>query len=248
MSWRVIVLVGLLAFSGALLAVWPARWATGLLPSIVRCQDWRGTVWRGQCRQLTVAMPGEPPLTIETAGWTLHPAPLLHGRLAADVALTDMRGDATGHVELARGGLLVLRGVSARMLLDPRMPSALPAGWRGRAEMQQLELDWQSSQLRHLQGQLQLSDLRDEQGHDLGNYRLDFPPATAPPFRGAITDQGGPLQLRGTLELTADRRWSLAGTVAARAGADPAITQYLDALGAADAAGRYPLSAAGTFR
>jgi len=245
---RRVLLLGVLAFIAAMLAMWPARWIAGFLPSVVQCRDWRGTVWHGQCRQLLLAAPGKPAATIESATWTLHFAPLLHLRLSAEVALTDARGDASGHVEFTHDGLLVLRDVSARALLDPQTPDALPRGWRGRADIEQFELDWQANQLRHLQGRIQLSDLRDQQGQELGSYRLDFPPAAGPPFRGSVDDTGGPLRLHATLELTDDRRWSLTGTVAARAGSDAQITHDLDALGAPDAAGNYPLSAAGSFR
>jgi Type II secretion system (T2SS), protein N len=245
-SWRTLLL-GLLAFVLALLTVLPARWAGAMLPSSMGCAQWGGTLWRGRCRQLTVTAPGQGSITVETASWTLHPLPLLHGRIVAELALTDARGDVSGHMELARGGLLTLRGVSARVLFDPKLPSVMPDGWRGRIEINQLELDWQVDRLRHLQGDFRFFDLRDAQGRELGDYRLSFPPSTSPPYTGQLNDEGGPLQLRGTLQLTADRKWSLDGTVALRGSADPAIQRTLEALGPADASGRYPLSATGSF-
>jgi hypothetical protein len=241
------LLLGLLAFVLALLTVLPARWVGGSLPSSVRCEQWRGTVWRGRCRQLAVAVPGQPALKIESAAWTLHPLPLLHARLAAEVVLTDARGDAAGHVEFSRDGRLVLQDLSARVLFDPQLPSAMPQGWRGRVEIQHLDLDWRPNELRRLQGQFHFLDLRDDQERELGDYRLDFPPATAPPFTGQLADEGGPLELRGTLQLTADQTWTLDGTVAARASADPGIQSMLQVLGPADGSGRYPLSATGHF-
>jgi hypothetical protein len=59
---------------------------------------------------------------------------------------------------------------------------------------------------------------------------------------------GGPFEVAGTLELDTDRRWSLEGKVRPRPEADAAVARYLQFLGAADAAGRYPLSLTGTFR
>jgi hypothetical protein len=246
-NWRVLLL-GLVAFAVVLVVVLPARWVGRLAPSAVQCAQWSGTLWRGSCRQLTVKVPGKPAVTIENAGWRLHPLPLLRGRVATEVTITDTRGDAAGHVEFARGGQLVLRGVSARVQFDPRLPIAMPEGWRGRAEIRQLELDLQRDQLRHLQGEFAFFDLRDENGRELGNYRVSFPPSTAPPFKGQIADAGGPLELQGTLELTGDRQWALDGKVAARTGSGRGIAGSLEILGAPDAAGRYPLSATGTFR
>lgn len=247
MSWRTILL-GLAAFLVALVAVFPARWIGGLLPSTVQCDGWRGTLWRGRCRQLTVTVPGQPPVTVETAGWTLHPLPLLRATLSVEVAVTDARGDVSGHVELTRKGQLVMRDVSARALLDPQLPTAMPAGWSARVELADLGLQWAGNELLALQGDLRFSDLRDEQGRLLGNYHLSFPATREPPFKGQLTDEGGPFELQAAVELTRDRRWSLQGKVRPRPDADPALVQYLQVLGGADANGRYPLGAEGTFR
>ena len=246
MNWRVLLL-GVLAFVVVLVAVLPARWVGSALPSSVHCAQWRGTLWHGRCRQLAVVVPGHPSMKIESATWTLHPLPLLRARLSAEVALTDARGDASGHLEFTRAGLLTLRGVSARVQFDRNLPSAMPQGWSGRVELHDLELDWNADQLRHLQGKFRFFDLRNAQGVELGGYSLDFPPATAPPFKGQLVDEGGPLELHATLLLTADRSWTLDGTVAARTGADPDLQRMLGALGPAAADGRYPLSASGSF-
>jgi hypothetical protein len=245
---RRVLFLGIAAFLLALLVVMPARWVGGLLPSSARCTAWSGTIWRGQCGQLTVAVPGQAPVTLESAGWKLHPLTLLRGRLAADVTIADPRGDASGRMEVGRGELLMLRAVSAHAQLDPQFPGGLPAGWRGRLEMQGLDLDWQANKLQRLAGEFSFLDLRDEQGHDIGSYRASFPAAAAPPFNGQLADLGGPLELHATLALTADRNWSLNGTIAVRGGDTTGFRRYLEALGAPDASGRYPLSATGTFK
>lgn len=242
------VLLGIVAFLVAMLVVLPARWVGGLLPPAAQCTEWRGTIWRGSCGQLTVQVPGQRPITLESASWKLHPLGLLRGRLAADVVLDDPRGEATGGVEVARSGLLQLRDVVARARLDPQFPGGLPTGWSGRLEMQSLELDWQVDKLQHLQGEFSFYDLRDEQGRDVGSFRASFPATEAPPFTGELMDLGGPLELRAMVELTAERNWSLNGTVMVRGGEDGGFRRYLEALGAPDAAGRYPLSATGTFK
>jgi hypothetical protein len=242
-----VVWLGVAAFLVAMLVVLPARWVGGLLPPAAQCRQWGGTIWRGRCNQLTVQVPGQRPITLESASWRLHPLRLLRGRVAADVVLEDPRGEATGSLELARGGLL-LRGLAARAQLDPQFPGGLPAGWRGRLEMQSVDLDWQANSLQHLQGEFRFFELRDERGRDLGSYQAIFPAATAPPFKGQLTDLGGPLELRAAVELSVERNWSLNGTVMVRGGEDGGFRRYLEALGAPDASGRYPLSATGTFK
>jgi hypothetical protein len=243
-----VLLLGIAAFLVAMLVVLPARWVGGMLPSAARCMEWGGTLWRGRCGQLTVQMPGQRPITLESANWKLHPLRLLRGRLAADVVVEDPRGEASGSLEVARNGLLILRGVEARAQLDPQFPGGLPAGWSGRLEMQALDLDWQVDKLRRLSGEFRFLDLRDERGRDIGSYQASFPATGAPPFKGQLTDLGGPLELRATAELGIERNWALNGTVRVRDGADGSFRQYLEALGAPDASGRYPLSATGTFK
>jgi hypothetical protein len=195
-----------------------------------------------------VALPGKPRVTIESAGWTLHALPLLRARVAAEFSVNDARGDASGHIELGRGDSVMLREAAVHAAVDPQLPTFLPQGWRGRVEVAQLELDWVANELRHLQGDLRFLELKDEKGQAVGSYHLVFPPSTAPPFKGQLNDEGGPLDLHGTLELTADRHWTLDGSVAARDGNASGIAANLQILGAPDPAGRYPLSATGSFR
>lgn len=247
MSGRVLLL-GLLAFLVVLVVVFPAGWLAGLLPAAIHCANWKGTLWRGSCHQLTVALPGKPRVIIESTGWTLHALPLLRARAAVEFSVSDARGDASGHLELAAGPAVVLRDAVAHATVDPQLPGFLPQGWRGRVEAARLELDWVANEIRHLQGDLRFLDLRDEKGQDVGSYHLVFPPAAAPPFKGQLNDEGGPLDLRGTLELTADRRWTIEGSVKARGGTASGIGANLQILGAPDASGRYPLSATGSFR
>jgi hypothetical protein len=243
-----LLLLGLAAFLLALLVVLPARWVGGMLPPAVQCAEWGGTLWRGSCAKLAVAVPGHPPVRIEATSWKLHPVSLLRGRLAAEVALTDARGDAAGQVEMTRSGQLVLHGATARIQLDPQFSGGLPSGWRGRVEMQQVELDWRANQVHRLGGEFRFNDLRDENGREMGNYQLVFPDSSTAPFSGQLHDQGGPLQVQAAVGLGADRSWSINGTVAERQGSNAGFRRYLEVLGSPDAAGRYPLSATGTFK
>jgi hypothetical protein len=173
--------------------------------------------------------------------------PLLRARLSVEVVLTDARGDVSGHLELSRKGELVMRDVSARALLDPKLPTAMPAGWSARIEIGGLGFAWLGNELRDLQGDLRFFDLRDDQGHLLGNYHVNFPATEAPPFTGQLIDDGGPFELQAAIELNAGRGWKLQGKVRPRPDADPALLQYLDVLGGPDSAGFYPLGAEGRF-
>lgn len=241
-----ILLLGAGAFVVALLVVLPASWVGGLLPEGVQCAHWRGSVWRGQCLTLTIAQQPQPAV-IDTLQWKVHPASLLRLTVAADVALTWAQGDAAGRLELRRGGLLQLRDVSTRALLDRQLFGALPRGWRGRLEATGVQLGMQGRTVQSLAGELQLHDLADGGGKALGSYRLAFPGATQAPFAGQLQDLGGPFEVQANVSIGADRSWQLQGTVATRGLDAQAFGQQLELLGPADANGRRQLSAAGTF-
>lgn len=240
--------LGVLAFVLAMLVVLPVNWVAGLLPSSVQCAEWRGSVWRGQCRGFVVQAGAQPPLALEQLGWKLHPLALLRLRLRADVTITHAQGDATGLIEATSGGTLHLQGLAARALLDRRLLGMLPDGWRGALDIRDFEMRWRGQQLEQLAGEFRVNDLTDGRGGELGSYSLRFEPAAAPPFTGALQDEGGPLEVRAAVSLTAERSWTLEGTVMRRPDADPGMDRALDMLGSPDASGRRPLSAAGRFR
>ncbi len=114
--------------------------------------------------------------------------------------------------------------------MDQQLSIGLPRGWRGRMEVEGLDLQLRGEQLQRLQGELRFLDLVDEQGHDMGNYRVVFPAASAAPFNGQLNDTGGPLEIRATLGMGADRSWTLNGTVAVRTGDGAMFKRYLEAL------------------
>ncbi len=64
---------------------------------------------------------------------------------------------------------------------------------------------------------------------------------------GAVRDLGGPLQVSGTLHLTAAGGFELQGLVAPRASASPELIENLRFLGTPDAAGRRTFAISGTF-
>jgi hypothetical protein len=241
-----IVLLGVCAFLLALIAVLPARWAAGLLPPDVQCANWRGSIWRGQCLTLTIAQQPRPAI-IDTLQWKVRPASLLRLTLAAEVTLTWAKGDANGELELRRGGLLTLRDVSARALLDRELLGALPRGWRGRLDASGVQLGLQDRTVRLLAGEMLLQDLTDASGVALGSYRLAFPASAQAPFPGQLQDMGGPFEVQASIRIAADRSWELDGTVAARSAEAHMFDRQLELLGPADAAGRRHLSAAGSF-
>jgi general secretion pathway protein N len=243
-----VILLGIAAFVLALIMVLPARWVGGLLSPQVQCDAWSGSIWRGECNGLILQLPGSPPEPIESLQWTMHPTALLRLALRADFRLRAEQGTGSGIIEMASGDRIALEDVSLDMLFDRRLVGMIAPGWSGQLHGEELALRMQGKQLLALAGDLQLSNFNDGRGVALGSYSLQFPPAAAPPFVGALQDKGGPFETIASLTVNADRSWLLDGTLAARPGAPRSLQNRLDLLGPPDANGKRRLAAEGTFR
>lgn len=239
--------LGLAAFLLTLLALLPVRFVASWLPSNVQCASWQGSVWRGQCTDLQVMIPGAAPLQAERLVWKLRPLSLLRLKLRAWIDVRTALGSGSGEVEVGRGGYMAVEDLSAAAVFDRRLATMVPAGWSGQMQARQLVLRLQGNQLQGLSGELQLHDFHDDRGSSYGAYTLSFAAVESPPFVGILKDAGGPLSVAASLTVTGDRRWQLDGTVAPRGDA-AALRRQLELLGAPDGNGRYPLRAEGSFK
>lgn len=247
MRARKAILLGLAAFLLALLLVLPASWVGRALPEGVNCARWAGSIWRGQCIELTVRDAGTGVMRIDSLRWKLRPLSLLRLNLSADFEGSWSKGQAQGRIAVAPGGAIRLRELAGASLLDKSVVRSLPAGWSGRVELRDVEFDWNAGTLGRLGGEVLVNDLEDGRGNALGSYQLQLAPGDSPPFAGQLRDTGGPLEVAAQLQLAADRSWSLEGRMRARNAADQALGRKLDMLAAPDASGWRRLSAAGDF-
>lgn len=247
MKLRKALIVGVAAFLLALLLVLPASWVGKALPEGVQCARWAGSVWRGQCGELTVRDSGTGVMRIDSLSWKLRPLSLLRLNLSAEFEGRWAKGRAQGLITVASGGAIRLRELDGASLLDPSVVRSLPAGWNGRIELRDVEFDWNAGTLGRLGGELMVNDLADARGNALGSYHLQLAPASTPPFSGHLRDTGGPLEVDAQLQLAANRSWNLEGRMRARNPADQTLGRKLDMFAAADPSGWRRLSAAGDF-
>jgi Type II secretion system (T2SS), protein N len=243
-----ITLLGLVAFAIALAVVLPAAWFASTLPPQARCASLSGSIWSGQCRSFDYAQPGSAPLRLDSVDWKLNPLALLRGRVQADVAVTGPGVSAQGEITLQTKGRIRISGLSGNLALDHGRLAALPSGWSAQGEAQKLSIDIITGRLAALDGVLLAHKLRDGQGTDFGDFRLEFPRQEAPPYRGTLADQGGPMQLQSQLQLNADQSWQMQGTVVLRPGSPPGLAGLLDQLAPADLNGLRTFRLEGTAR
>ncbi|MGH8144186.1 MAG: type II secretion system protein N [Steroidobacteraceae bacterium] len=243
MSIRTAIVLAILVFVATLLARWPARALTPLLPAGISCDTPSGTVWHGSCAQLRSGR-----TTLAGFSWTLHPAALLRLHLSADLRSEDPRASGYAHVQLARGEELQISAVSAQLPLQGGL-TLLPRGLTGTVQVALEQAQIRQGQLIALVGSVRVLQLRSEdQAADLGSFQLQFPPAPpGDPIQGQLRDLGGPLSVRGQLRLTRGNNYELSGSVAARDDASPQLIQALQLLGPPDAQGRRMFSLAGSL-
>ena len=245
---RRLLWLGLAAFLTGLVVWLPVRWVVRFLPKDIVCAEWAGSVWRGQCTGLVYQQRGQAPLAVDFLRWQLHPLGLLQLSLKARIQVRTAQGNGSAEVALAGNGDIAAQEVNASAVFDHRLATMLPADWTGQLEAHGLSLHVRGNRLLQLGGELALQDFHDSSGNRFGSYRLRFTPGSKPPFMAALQDTGGPLDVRGSLSMSANQRWQLNGTVTARPDASPALRAKLDFLGGPDNTGRYPLSSEGSFK
>jgi hypothetical protein len=242
---RTIVLLGVLAFCIGLIAVLPARWASPALPAGIGCGEWRGSLWKGQCRAPSLA--AFPALQLEHIRWTLQPMALLRLALRAQVYLRFPAGEAEALVEARAGGQLRVEALQARAPLNHSVLAALPPGWSGQLEIQSGEIALHDKELNTLSGRFAANELKDRSGASLGGFVLEFSQRENPPFTGQLRDSNGPLVVAADVVVAKDRSWTVQGTLRARDPGDLELHRRLEMFGPAAPDGGRILSAAGEF-
>lgn len=243
--YRTLALVALLVFVLVVVARFPLAWANPVLPESFACQEPAGTVWSGRCA--TLALAGQQ---LGAVQWTLHPLPLLRGRLAARVQVRRGADLVAGEVAVASGGRVWARDLGVALDLAVRWITQLPPNLRGtvRAQLESLELA--GRRVVSLEGRVDARDLRNTaNGMVLGSYTATFgtPPDESGNVIGELRDLGGPVAFTGTLTLTPEPGYAIEGLIATRGDSSSALAQQLRVLGTPDAQGRRAFSIAGTY-
>jgi general secretion pathway protein N len=237
------IALAVIVFAAIVLARMPAAWILPAGRGEARCASLDGSLWNGTCTGLTVH--GTPAGDLS---WELHPLRLVLGKLAAHVTLTQGAANATADVELGLGERVTARHVLADFPLDPKLVPSLPPTLHGHAHVDLALLQMQRGIITQLQGRIEARDIQESSGANtsLGSYVVTFPGGSGDPV-GQVRDLEGPLALEGTLHLTRQPGFELAGLIAARQGAAPELVNNLRFLGSPDASGRRTFSLSGTF-
>jgi general secretion pathway protein N len=244
MSARSAILLVVAVFALTLLIRLPADVIAWLLPRSVACESPGGTLWHGGCAEVRSAA-----LTLADVRWTLHPLSLLRAQAALDVNSNDPRARGSAQLTLHSNGDLDIATLNASLALEGGVVP-VPAGWSGVLDLGIDRAGLRGGHIVAVQGTLTVRSLRMEHpGTDLGSFELKFPdaPVGDAPMLGTLRDLGGPLSLAGQLQLRPDGNYELDGSIAPRDASSADLQQVLNLLGPPDAAGRHPVSFAGTY-
>ncbi|MDB6089212.1 MAG: ral secretion pathway protein [Gammaproteobacteria bacterium] len=238
-----ITVLAVVAFAVIVIARLPASWVVPSPPANVACASVDGSIWNGACTGLTVGG-----AVVGDVVWDVHATRLLAGKLAAHVVLTRTTGSAQGDVEVGLDKSITARNVRADLPLDRALMPQLPPRLNGNAHADIALARFENGIVTQLQGLIEAHNLEDRSGNitPLGNYSLTFPGGSGEPT-GQLKDQGGPLQVEGTLRLTREPGFDLQGLVKPRADATADLTSEIQYLGSPDAQGRRPFALAATF-
>jgi len=210
----------------------------------IRLSGLSGTVWRGRAAQLHLNSLG-----LSNLSWRLHAWPLLWGNVS--LGFKFRQADAFGRGDVKTGfnaQRLVMSAVRGSFPATRLMPLfyGYPIALAG-----QVTVDIQRATLRKgrqlsLKGELiwREAALTAPQAIQFGDLQVKMQPkAMGSVLR--VQDQGGPLQLQGTITLQGNGAYDSNISISARSSASPALVQSINILGRRDAQGNVQISRRG---
>lgn len=242
-----LVTAGVAAFLTFMIAMVPATVLTRWLPPGVVVTGLDGTIWSG--RATSVSLQGRE---LGAASWSCRPWPLLMLEWSCSVGLQPSGGQVSA---LLAGDFnsdeIEARDLSGNLPITYLEDIATPAGWTGRLDLDVVQARIAGGLPREAEGRLFVRELKapGPDGALLGDFELAIGEGAVGTgtLTGRLSDLGGPLRVRGTIELKPEGSYLVTGEVAPGPGAGPAIFDTLDFLGPPDASGRRPFTIEGTL-
>jgi general secretion pathway protein N len=240
------VAAGIAAFLVFLVAMVPASQLARRLPAGISLAGPGGTIWSGHARALSVQ--GHP---LGAVDWSCRPWRLLLLEWSCRLSLRPAGGQVSGNLTGDFGGAVLAREVRGSLPISAFEGIATPRGWSGTLELDLGEVRLVERRPVAAAGTLFLRALHPPgaRSQPLGDFELVVGEGTVggQSLSGRLRDLGGPLHVRGAIELDRNGRYLLRGEAAPGPGAGPAIFDTLGFLGAPDSQGRRPFTIEGTL-
>jgi general secretion pathway protein N len=247
-SWLALGVGAYLAFA---LSTFPAGTAVlWFVPPPVALNGIQGTVWSGSAASGTIG--GQP---VQDVRWHVRPWMLLTGRVVANVEarLADGFLNTGITASTTRVQFNDLRGGTSLATLATMLPVR---GMRGQASVALSSLEIENGWPVRILGELKLAALEippfGSNGNSnlvpLGDYTVTFGEAPARSIAARFVDNGGPLEVAGTLVVSAAREYTFDALIKPRNAAPQQLVDGLNVMTAdPDADGRRRLTLTGSL-
>lgn len=242
-----LIAAGIAAFLVCLVAMVPANQLAMRLPPGVVMSGVGGTIWSGRARDLAINE-----LSIGGIEWSCRPWRVFLLEWSCAVSLRPASGGVSANLEgKFRSNEISGRDLSGQVPIAAFEGLVTPRGWSGLLELDVKTLRIIDRRPANATGTLFLRSLRapGAGGEMLGDFELTVGEGSVGTgsLSGRLRDLGGPLHVRGTIELQPDGRYLMSGEAAPGPGAGPAIFDTLSFLGPPDNQGRRPFTIEGSF-
>ena len=241
------IAAGVAAFLVFLVAMVPANQLAGRMPPGLALTGVGGTIWSG--RAANFAVNGK---SLGALGWFCRPWTLLLLEWSCRVTLRPAGGEILADLSGGFDGVAIEgSGIRGQVPITAFEGIATPRGWTGTLELDVERLRIVNQRPEEATGTLFVRALKapGSRGEPLGDFQLVVGEGAVgtDTLTGRLTDLGGPLRVRGAIELKRDGSYLMSGEAAPGPGAGPAIFDTLAFLGPPDDLGRRPFTVEGTL-
>jgi general secretion pathway protein N len=225
-SWLALGVGAYLAFALSTLPAGTAvRW---FVPPPVALNGIQGTVWSGSAANGTIG-----DLPVQDVRWHLRPWTLLTGRVGANVEARFGDGFLKTGITASTSRVQFddLRGGTSLSTLALMLPVR---GMRGQASVALSSLELENGWPAHILGDLKLAALELANGNSnpvaLGDYTVTFGEAPARSIAARFVDNGGPLEVAGTVVVNPAREYTFDALIKPREGASKQLIDGLNVM------------------
>lgn len=225
-SWLALGVGAYLAFA---LSTFPAGTAVSwFVPAPVALNGIQGTVWSGSAASGTIGG-----LPVQDVRWHVRAWTLLTGRVGANVEarLADGFLNTGLTASTSRVQFNDLRGGTSLATVALMLPVR---GMRGQASFALSSLELENGWPAHILGELKLAALEIANGNSnpvpLGDYTVTFGEAPERSIAARFVDNGGPLEVAGTLVVSPAREYTFDALIKPRDGAPQQLVDGLNVM------------------
>jgi hypothetical protein len=246
-----LVLIGLIVLSAAVIFALPASLAARFMPTQVHAEDFSGSLLHGAA--------GKVSINARDAGaleWQVHPLSLLRLAIVADIHWVKVGFLIDGTAEIGPGGYTA-HDIKGGGPIANLQTLGFADGWNGSASLTFTAIKGTFRKLEAAVGKIDVANISSAgiaAGSDLGSYELQLGPESIAPdgsISTTLKDTGGPVEAQAQIQFSpASRTGTLSGTLRERAEASPALRSQLSNLSQLrprDASGRFPVELEFTF-